>query len=308
MRYKACMRALLSFVSALLVAGCLTGCITRDEHDFLMNEQHGHMLNMQQQHRLAMQGEGKKIVTLEVALTKLQQEITERDRAIEEQNRQLSELQTKLDDSTALNEQLTSALEKAGKSVDKLVSETGTLSKALEDSKARLEELRRAQEAANKRAELFKNLLLKFKKLVDGGELKIVMRDGRMVLQLRNDVLFQSGKVDVKQEGKEALTEVAQILVTIGDRKFQVVGHTDNVPIATERFPSNWELSAARAISVVKYLIEKGVKPELLSAAGYGEYDPVSANDSAEGKAKNRRIEIVLQPNLAELVQVPEVQ
>ena len=78
------------------------------------------------------------------------------------------------------------------------------------------------------------------------------------------------------------------------------------MPIGTARFPSNWELSTARSVNVVKYLVDEGVKAELLSAAGYGEYDPVSPNDSDEGKAKNRRIEIVLQPNIAELVQIPK--
>ena len=92
---------------------------------------------------------------------------------------------------------------------------------------------------------------------------------------------------------------------TIGDRKFQVAGDTDNVPIHNERFASNWELSTARAVEVVRFLIAQGVRPELLSAAGYGEFDPVAPNEDAGGRAKNRRIEITLQPNIDELVYVP---
>ena len=80
-----------------------------------------------------------------------------------------------------------------------------------------------------------------------------------------------------------------------------VAGHTDDVPIHTPRFPSNWELSTARAVEVVYFLVAHGMKPQALSTSGYGEFDPVAANDSAEHKALNRRIEIVLQPNLAEL-------
>jgi chemotaxis protein MotB len=94
--------------------------------------------------------------------------------------------------------------------------------------------------------------------------------------------------------------------VTLDDRELAVAGHTDNVPIATERFASNWELSAARAIAVVKFLIENGLKAQNLSAAGYGEFDPIADNGSTDGRARNRRIEIVLQPNIAELVQIPE--
>lgn len=306
MRYKRGMRWKVLLVS-ILSFSMLSACITRDEHDQLMGEAAHRMRLAQQAHQQQMDAAQGKIVSLEQAIAKLQAEIVARDKQIEEGNRQVATLQAKLDDLAALNEQLTSALEKAGKSVDSLVAQKGTLSQALNDTKARLEELRIAQAAATKRAELFKNLLLKFKNMIDAGDLKIVLRDGRMTLQLRNDVLFDSGQVTVKQTGKDALTEVAGILVTLEDRELQVAGHTDNVPISTARFPSNWELSTARAVEVVKYLVNAGVKPQLLSAAGYGEYDPVEANDTTEGKAKNRRIEITLQPNIGELVSVPDI-
>ena len=94
---------------------------------------------------------------------------------------------------------------------------------------------------------------------------------------------------------------VTHILKSIPDRKFQVAGHTDSDRIRTRRFPSNWELSTARAVNVAKYMQQMGMKPERLSAAGYAQYSPVAPNDSPENKALNRRIEIVLQPNLAEL-------
>jgi chemotaxis protein MotB len=290
---------------SILAIFVLTACISRDEHDQLMAEAAHRMRMAQQAHQQQMGQAQTKIVSLEKELEKLKGEITARDKKIEEANRQIATMQAKLDDATALNQQLTGALEKAGKSVKSLVAEKGSLNAALNDTKARLEELRKAQAAANKRAELFKSLLLKFKKMIDAGDLKIVLRDGRMTLQLRNDVLFDSGKVSIKKSGKDALREVAGILVSFEDRKLQVAGHTDNVPISTAQFPSNWELSTARAIQVVKFLVNEGVKPELLSAAGYGEHDPVASNETKDGRAKNRRIEIVLQPNIAELVNVP---
>jgi chemotaxis protein MotB len=111
----------------------------------------------------------------------------------------------------------------------------------------------------------------------------------------------------LKPAGKDALIQVAQVLKTVAGRKFQVAGHTDNVPIQTSRFPSNWELSTARAVEVVKLLVAQGADPRSLSAAGYGEFDAVASNESADGKAKNRRIEITLQPNLDELVAAPIV-
>jgi chemotaxis protein MotB len=122
-----------------------------------------------------------------------------------------------------------------------------------------------------------------------------------MLIALPNDVLFDSGKTDIKADGQAALTDVAKVLATIPDRNFLVAGDTDNVPIHTARFPSNWELSTARAVEVTKFLIANGMRPQVLAAAGYGEFDPVAPNDSADHQAQNRRIEIVLQPNLADL-------
>ena len=231
-------------------------------------------------------------------IVSLQAEVKRLAGEIEARNAQIATLQTQLDEATTLGARLREELEKAGKNVDKLLGEKSDMAK-------RLAELRKAQAAAQKRAALFQKLALKFKKMIDAGDLKIVLRDGRMVLQLRNDVLFDSGKVKIKDDGKTALTEVANILVTLTDRKLQVAGHTDNVPISTQRFPSNWELSTARAVNVVKYLVTQGVKAQTLSAAGYSKFDPVAANEADEDRAKNRRIEIVLQPNIAELVQVP---
>jgi chemotaxis protein MotB len=98
------------------------------------------------------------------------------------------------------------------------------------------------------------------------------------------------------------------VLRTIGNRRFQVAGHTDNVPITTTKFNSNWELSTERAVVVVRFLIGRGLRPDLLSAAGYGEFDPIAPNDSPANKSKNRRIEITLQPNIDELVGIPETK
>jgi len=137
--------------------------------------------------------------------------------------------------------------------------------------------------------------------MIDAGKLKVVIRDGRMIIALPNDVLFDSGKTVIKPDGQAALAQVALVLAGIPDRHFLVAGDTDDVPIHSSRFPSNWELSTARAVEVVKLLVDKGVKPEMVAAAGYGQFDPIVANDTPEHRAQNRRIEIVLQPNLADL-------
>jgi chemotaxis protein MotB len=168
-----------------------------------------------------------------------------------------------------------------------------------------LEQARSANAAAESRAALFRTIAMRLKKQIDAGELAVVIRDGRMVLQLPNDVLFDTGRTELKPAGKDALKAVAMALATIPDRHFQVAGHTDNVPIHNDRFPSNWELSTGRALRVVHFLIAEGVKPETLSGAGYADVDPVGTNDAADGRKRNRRTEITVQPNINELVPVP---
>jgi chemotaxis protein MotB len=174
-----------------------------------------------------------------------------------------------------------------------------------DEQKAQLEDAKRAIQEAQERGKLLTDLEGKFKQMIEAGSVKVTTRHGRVVLQLHNDVLFDTGAAEVKPDGKKAIGQIAATLRTLGGRRFQVAGHTDNAPITTETkktFPSNWELSSARAISVVKLLVAEGVDPGELSAAGYGPYDPLVSNGSPDGQAKNRRIEITLVPNVGQLV------
>ncbi len=236
----------------------------------------------------------KELLASQKSAAQLQADLDERTAARDK-------LQKELDDATALVGQLSAKLESLGQNVQQLTSEKGTLSAGLNEAKERLEELRRQKAAAEARAATFRGLVQRLKAMIDAGTIKVTIRNGRMLLALPNDVLFDSGKTAVKEEGKTALREVAKVLASINDRRFVVAGHTDNVPIKTSRFPSNWELSTARAVEVTRLLIESGMNPDVLAAAGYGEFDPVAPNDSNENKAQNRRIEIVLEPNLSDL-------
>jgi chemotaxis protein MotB len=237
-------------------------------------------------------------------LAKLGQDLRARDARLADLAVARANDAKKIDDLIALNNELSQRLKNVGQSVETLSGEKGSLSKALAETRARLEELRKLQAAAEARAAQFRDLAERFKKMVDAGQLKVIMRGGRMLLELRNDVLFDSGRTDLKEEGKKTLVEVAAVLRTLPDRRFQVAGHTDNVKIQTPRFPSNWELSTARAVEVVKLLVDSGMDARNVSAAGYGEFAPVESNDTPEGRAKNRRIEIALVPNLDELAGV----
>jgi chemotaxis protein MotB len=125
-------------------------------------------------------------------------------------------------------------------------------------------------------------------------------------VKLPDNVLFDPGRTDIKTAGKEAIAQLTTALQAIDARKFQVAGHTDNTPIHTSKFPSNWELSTARAVVVVNFMIKSGMEPQRLSAAGFADNDPVAPNDTPDGKAQNRRIEVELLPNLEELPKFDE--
>jgi len=162
----------------------------------------------------------------------------------------------------------------------------------------RLQSLAAVEQEVRDRNRIYEEVIGRFRSLIDAGQLAVAIDRGRMVIQLPQDILFPSGSATLSGDGSRTLREVAAVLATLEGRSFQVEGHTDNVPIATAQFPSNWELSSARALSVVRVLTQGGVPPESLSGAGYGEYQPVALNDAPDSRRLNRRIEIVMLPNL----------
>jgi chemotaxis protein MotB len=181
------------------------------------------------------------------------------------------------------------------------LSDKSKLDASVAEMEAALKDLEARRAAAEARITEYKDLLSKFKSMIDSGKLKVKIVNGRMVVELASDILFASGSAALSPEGESSLAEVAKVLAQIPDRSFQIEGHTDNVPIHTERFPSNWELGAARAITVVQTMAKGGVPVARLSAASFAENRPVAPNDTPAGKAANRRIEIVLVPDLSQL-------
>src|SRR4051812_28857973 len=201
---------------------------------------------------------------------------------------------------------LTKKLESLGQDVSRLETERGNLGGELETAKKRMEDLRKAQAQAEARASQFRKLVSQFKQLTDAGKLQVELRENRMIVRLGDQILFDPGKTELKKEGEDALRQVTDVLKAIPNRNFQVAGHTDNIPIKSKRFRSNWDLSTARAVEVVNFMISSGMEPKRLSAAGYADQSPVATNDSSENKAKNRRIEITLVPNLDDLPPIDE--
>ncbi len=219
---------------------------------------------------------------------------------------EISKLNNQISDLQAARETLQNELDEANASLSMYESKTGGLEEALKTTKKDLEALKQQRAQAEKRLRRYRQLAKRLANMVESGKLSVKVRNGKMVIELANNILFDPGKTELKEDGQAALTELAGVLSSIKDRSFLVTGHTDNVPISSSKFKSNWELSTARAVNVVTYLQDAGVTPQNLAAAGYGEYDPVASNETDEGKALNRRIEIVLMPNLDELPALPK--
>lgn len=171
-----------------------------------------------------------------------------------------------------------------------------------------LRELQERKVAAEKRVSEYRDLISRFKALIDSGKLRVRIIDGQMVVELATDVLFPSGSAVLSAEGKAAVVEVATVLASIPDRRFQIAGHTDNVPIRTARYRSNWDLAFDRAHSVLEAMTTAGMPTTRISASSYGEFRPTATNDSDEGKAKNRRIEIIVVPDLSQLPGAEELE
>ncbi|HEY1693691.1 MAG TPA: OmpA family protein [Polyangiaceae bacterium] len=241
-------------------------------------------------------------------INELQTRINAAESATQDRDSKLSELSTnahnmqaQLDEATAINQQLRGELERTGKDVDKILADRGTLSKALDDAKARLEELRKAQAAAEARTMLFKDFAQRFKSLIDAKQLRVEMRRGQLVVDVNGDLLFDPEKADLRTAGKGVLMELARSLQGLSQgRRFLVTDHVDDAPIKSRHYHSAWELTASRAVAVVEYLASVGVPAASLTPAGGGAADPVAPNDSADDRAKNRRVEIALLPDANE--------
>jgi len=286
-------------MKALLVLLTLSSaCVMQKDHDAQLADIEKQRFNERQSAADQLKALQEKLAALE---KKSADDTTQLNTTLASRGMDLDNTTKQLDEAQALIGELKKRLEKLGQNFNQLTGEKGQMAAALEDAKNRLEELRKAKAAADQRAAMFRGLVDKLKSMIEGGQLKVIVRNGKMLIVLSNDVLFDSGKVQLKPAGKAALDQVASVLKGIEDRHFVVAGHTDNVPISTAQFPSNWELSTARAVEVTRLFIADGVSPTLLAASGYGEFDPVAPNDTPQNKGLNRRIEVELQPNLSEL-------
>jgi chemotaxis protein MotB len=192
-------------------------------------------------------------------------------------------------------------LNEANETIQKWAAQMEDIQRKLKESQARIEDLQREKEAVSAAQQTLEQ---EMRGALESKDVTISQLQGKLTVNILDHVMFDSGEARLKAGGEGVLQKVAHILTQHPQLKIHVIGHTDNVPIrasARDRFPSNWELSTARATAAVRYLTEKGmVDPRRVGAVGYGEFRPVADNATFEGRAKNRRIAItVLSEELA---------
>lgn len=205
-------------------------------------------------------------------------------------------------DLTADKIQLEEVLKAKSDTLSKSISELRQKVADLESENRKLKEdiatLQKVKEEKVKEvSSTYEKLLSNMKNEIAQGQVTISELKGKLTVNMEAAILFDSGKADIKPEGLEILNKMVETLKGVTDKAIRIEGHTDNVQIVgalTRIFPTNWELSAARAINVTRYLQQQGIDPLNLSAAAFAEHKPVADNSTKEGKAKNRRIEITL--------------
>jgi chemotaxis protein MotB len=192
---------------------------------------------------------------------------------------------------------------------EKLQAEVGELKKTIEGKERQIEELQEAnkklavdkavKEKVEELSSTYKDMMEQMKGEIAKGQVTITELKGKLTLNMADSILFDSGKAEVKGDGRAVLSKVAAVLAGVKDKQLRIAGHTDNIQITgslAKKFPSNWELSAQRAINVMHYLNERGIGGIQTAAIAFADTRPVVSNDTPEGRAKNRRIEITLVP------------
>jgi chemotaxis protein MotB len=229
------------------------------------------------------------------------------------QSDKLEECQTglgKLGDATKAGNDCKAALDAESKKSKQLAGQLADLGKGMSATKDELTALRAQKAEADKRLAAITNIQKQFAKMIDTGQLRVTARRGELVLTLPSEVLFPSGSAELSKQGEYAVVEVGVVLKSLPDRRFLVVGHTDNQDLKAVKdqpcaFKDNLQLSTERALTVTRVLVTAGMNAANLLPSGAGEMDPVASNVTPEGRQKNRRIEIALLPAIQELPPLP---
>lgn len=236
---------------------------------------------------------------LDAALKKKSEELDAREKSISElldklesREKKLAELQSELDARERKMSDLQDQIAAREKASNELKSE-------LDEREKRIQELQSRIDARDKAMNDLRNNLLNALKGYEEDDLTVEMRNGKVYIAISEKMLFKSASANVEQAGKDALSKVATVLNKYPDMDLIIEGHTDSLPIKTAQFADNWDLSVIRATSVVRILtVDYGMSSERVMPAGRGEFFPKATNKTPEGRAKNRRTEIIIAPKL----------
>jgi chemotaxis protein MotB len=275
-------RSVLQLASYLVLAGALVGC----------GPSKGDMqAQIDKYNKLASEHETEK------------DQRAQAEKELAEMKARAAELRKKLEAAGMNLDNLSLQVAESATEKEQLAQTLAELQSALDEYKKRAQQLERIQAR-------FDELRKKLQELTEFG-LKVEIRHNRMVIRLPGDVLFDSGKTDLKKDGKDVIGRVAAVIRKdpgLSARYFQVAGHTDNKPLAGGKYGDNWGLSAMRAREVLLHLVKVttegggGLDPGKLHAAGYGETDPIAPNDSDLNRKQNRRVELVILPDVSEML------
>lgn len=299
------MKRVAGFLASVAVLGiCMGGC-TRFESTYLRQVAEaerlsGELAALQQRHR-SLEEENR---ALQARIAELAEDLantrSERDHLGENLRFVTGERDRLAADNRELGRTLSAKTDSLSRTIVELRGKVADLERENGMLRQEIAALQKAQEEkVEKVSKTYEGLMSKMQEEIRQGQLTISELKGKLTLNLVDAILFDTGKAEVKPEGIALLQKIVSILRDEREKAIRIEGHTDNVPIAgmlAKSYPTNWELSAARAINVTRYLQDQGIDPALLSAAAYGEQKPVADNSTPEGKAKNRRIEIVLVP------------
>jgi chemotaxis protein MotB len=295
------------FIAAIFL---LTGCVSTKSYKAALEESAGRKTQLEQTQN--------ELDNSKQENTRLKKEMEDSKAALEKEisslKNQLQELSSKgimtskeIEALKQEKERLSASDKAKGDEIANLAKEKEYLNRELERLQIKAGEISSAKELelANIKS-TYETLVKEMQNEIEQGDIKITQAVDRLSVNLVEKILFDSGKAEIKPEGLKILKRVGDILKGVSDKQIRIEGHTDNVPIGAkirQKYPTNWELSTTRASNVVRYLQDTvGVDPKMLFAAGFSEYRPVALNKTEEGKAQNRRIEIVLLPKDIESV------
>jgi len=304
-------------VAALIAVLMLSGCVAKSDYLARVADINGlsktaaslEEKNKALEKALAeQQKKNEELTKQKEELEKQKAELEKQKAALQQENANIkSTLELKRDQLSREMVDLKNKLTENTAKLRSLEDELSSRNKQIADLKAQMELATQEKEKAVAEKEravagvksTYDSLVSEMKQEIKQGEIQITQLKDKLTVNMVEKILFDSGSAVIKKNGTKVMDRVAEILKGLKGQQIKVEGHTDNVPIGpglAEKFPTNWELSTARATTVVRYLQGRGVSPAFLSAEGYADYRPVSPNDTDEGKAKNRRIEIVLIP------------